>query len=300
MKIPAWLMFTAFSVVGFGLNAAFIEIPEKFYHPGFPTTLGYVVWSATMVACAMIAMQRARWRLQHTRAAVLYGGGMGLLGAGGQMLCFVALRQGPAYIIIPIVSLYPIVTVVLALLLLRERVRLLGSLGVITAFVAILLLSLDESSGPSARVWCIAAMLMWGTQGWLIKRSAYSLTEEGVFVYMAAGAIALAPIAVLMTDFSVPINYTLTGPWLAALIQFPNALAALLIIYAYLAGKLIIVAPIIALYPVITIVVSLLLYHRLPTFRTFLGFVIAIAAILLIVLSEISQKPSDTLTLETS
>ena len=57
MKIPAWLMFTAFSVVGFGLNAAFIEIPEKFYHPGFPTTLGYVVWSATMVACAMIAMQ---------------------------------------------------------------------------------------------------------------------------------------------------------------------------------------------------------------------------------------------------
>jgi len=211
MKIPAWLMFTAFSVVGFGLNAAFIEIPEKFYHPGFPTTLGYVVWSATMVACAMIAMQRARWRLQHTRAAVLYGGGMVYLALAAK--CFASLRfvkglltsSSLLFRYIPLLRLYS------RFLLLRERVRLLGSLGVITAFVAILLLSLDESSGPSARgwawlVWCIAAMLMWGTQGWLIKRSAYSLTEEGVFVYMAAGAIALAPIAVLMTDFSVPIT----------------------------------------------------------------------------------------------
>ncbi|MBO9154682.1 EamA family transporter [Chitinophaga sp. MAH-28] len=45
---------------------------------------------------------------------------VGFSGAGGQLMLFQALRDGPAYLVFPIVSLYPVVTVALAVLFLKE------------------------------------------------------------------------------------------------------------------------------------------------------------------------------------
>ncbi|MBI1984444.1 MAG: EamA family transporter [Acidobacteria bacterium] len=51
---------------------------------------------------------------------------------------------GPAYITIPIVSMYPVVTIVLAATLLRERAGKPAVLGVLLALGAIILLSIQE------------------------------------------------------------------------------------------------------------------------------------------------------------
>jgi len=57
----------------FGINAAFIEIPEKFVHPPFPVTLGYAVWSLTMAGCALFALHRAGWKIERHSRALAYG-----------------------------------------------------------------------------------------------------------------------------------------------------------------------------------------------------------------------------------
>lgn len=290
--MPRWAILTAISTLLFGINAAFIEIPEKFVHPPFPMTLGYVVWSLTMMLCAAVALHRVGWKLQRDPRALAYGLTVGFLGSGGTLLMFAALRDGPAYIIIPIVSMYPVVTVVLAASLLRERVGKLAVLGVLLALAAIVLLSIQEPGSSPVRgwvwlVWSALALLMFGAQGWLIKASAGAL-EESLFFYMAFTALLLGPVAAGLTDFSQTLNWGLSGPWLTAAIQLPNAVAALLVIYAYRdpAGKVIIISPVIGLYPLVTIVLSLLVYQRVPDLRTVCGMAMALIAILLITVTE--------------
>ncbi len=294
--MPRWIVMTALSTFFFGLNAAFIEVPEKFIHPPFPTTLGYVVWSMTMACCAVFALNRVGWNIETDKKALLYGTGVGLLGAGGQILLFAALRDGPAYIVVPIASLYPMVTVVLAIVYLGEKLSRVSTVGISVAFVAIVLLSVGEPHAGPVHGWkwlvfCLLTLFMWGFQAWLIKLSSGSLSEESLFFYMTCGAAVLIPAALLMTDFSQRINWHWQGPWLTALIQLPNAVAALLQIYAYREGKVAIVAPIIALYPIVTIVFSLFVYRQLPDLTTFTGMLLALTSIYLIARAETAPRP---------
>src|SRR2546430_13536027 len=57
---------------------------------------------------------------------ILLGLAIGLLGAGGQMLLFRAVTLGPTYLIFPIVSLSPVITIVMSLVLLRSEERRVG------------------------------------------------------------------------------------------------------------------------------------------------------------------------------
>jgi drug/metabolite transporter (DMT)-like permease len=254
-----------------------------------------------MAACAAYALRRASWRLQLDRAAIAYGFGSGLLGSVGTLLMFVALRSGPAYIVVPVASMYPAVTVILAVMSLGERASRLAAAGIASALAAIVLLSMQDPDRAPIQGWIwlvcsILAMLMFGVQGWLIKQSARALDEESMFFYMAAAAVVLAPLAVLMTDFSQPVNWGLAGPWLTAAIQLPNAIGALLSIYAYRAGRAIIVAPLIGLYPLVTIVLSLAIYHRVPDLRTAAGMVLALAAIAMMAAAEAGAQPAKSVT----
>jgi len=67
--------------------------------------------------------------LMRDRRSVLLGLAIGLLGAGGQLILFHAVRVGPPYLIFPIISLSPAITIALSLGLLKERTGLLGTLS---------------------------------------------------------------------------------------------------------------------------------------------------------------------------
>ena len=68
-----------------------------------------------------------------------------------------------------------------------------------------------------------------------------------------------------MTDFSKPINWGPTGPGLAAIIQFMNAVGAYMYVLAFRDGRAIIVSPMCnAVYPIITVLISLIWYHTIP------------------------------------
>ncbi len=94
-----------------------------------------------------------------------------------------------------------------------------------------------------------------------------------------------------MTDFSQTINWGFKGPYLAALIQILNAFGALFLVYAFRYGKAIIVSPLTnAGAPVITIIISLILYKTLPNIINAIGMVLAIIAVLLMSITEESQE----------
>lgn len=278
-----WLFFALLTTVLWGIWGAFIEIPEK---AGFPATLGYSVWALTMIPCSLAALAYDGWRLDRKPRSAAQGMTVGLLGAGGQLLLFEALRFGPAYLVFPIVSMYPVVTVVLAYTLLKERARPRSWMGVALAFPAAVLLSWQPPTGApgAAPVWiplAFAVLLAWGIQAYVIKISTGTMREESIFFYMMLSGVALIPIAAAMTDFGRPINWGFRGPVLAAFIQVLNSIGALSLVYAVRHGKAIIVVPMTALAPMLTVILSLLIYQVVPHPVVMFGMLGAAVAIYL-------------------
>lgn len=278
-----WLTFAILTTVFWGVWGALIEIPEK---NGFPATLGYSVWALTMIPCAVVALKMIGWKLERSPRAVTLGLVVGLTGAGGQLLLFEALRLGPAYLVFPLISMYPVLTVALAYLFLGERARRRTWIGVLFAFPAIALLSYQPpgTSAATSNWWIpMAAMVfvLWGVQTYVMKISTSLMESECLFFYMMVAAVALIPVAVAMTDFHQPINWGFKGPYLAAMVQVLNAIGALMLTYAMRHGKAIVVVPMTSLAPVLTVVLSLLIYHVMPHSVVITGIVIASVAIVL-------------------
>jgi drug/metabolite transporter (DMT)-like permease len=286
MKKRPWLLFALITTLSWGLWGALMEIPIK---EGFPATLGYVVWSLTMIPCSLVGLSIIKWKLEYDWKSIIQGSLIGFLGAGGQLMLFHALLEGPAYLVFPIISLSPSVTIILSLLFLREKATVFNWIGIGLALAAILFLSYQEpdNSLVEGYLWLALAImifLMWGIQAFVMKFANNRMRAESIFFYMMLTGVLLAPVAYLMTDMSIEINWGFRGPGLTALIQVLNAIGALMLVYAIRYGKVIIVTPMTnALAPVITVALSLIIYAVIPHIIIIIGMVIALIAIFLLI-----------------
>ena len=281
-----WLVFALATVALWGVWGALAGLSAQH---GFPDTLVYCVWALTMIPPALYILWRNAWKLERSPRAVAYGMTIGLLGAGGQMLLFHTLTIGPAYFVVPIISLSPVVTIILSFLLLRERTGWLGTLGIVLALVALPLLDLSFGRGATDGLgWFLQSlliMLAWGVQAYFMRLANHTVSAESIFFYMMVGALLLMPLAWAMTDFSQPINLGLDGPWMTAAIQLLNAVGALTLVYAFRYGKAIVVAPLTnAGAPLITAVLSLIFASVVPGPLKMVGLALALIASLLLVL----------------
>jgi len=289
MKKSPWLLYAFITTLFFGLWGALISEPEK---AGFPETLIYVVWSITMIIPAMFALWHVKWKLDTNRKSILYGSIVGFTGASGQLVLFTgAIEHGPAYLIFPIISLAPVVTILLSVVFLREGASKRGWVGIGLALLAIPFLSYVKSSGTSSDyLWLIYALLVflaWGIQAYFIRLANKTMKAESIFFYMMVTGLLLSPIALWMTDFSVEINWGFKGPYLAFLIQILNAIGALTIVYAFRYGKAIIVSPLTnAVAPVLTVIISLILYQVFPSTIILIGMGIAVVSTFILAFEE--------------
>ncbi|HEX7317570.1 MAG TPA: DMT family transporter [Pyrinomonadaceae bacterium] len=286
MKNRLWLIYSLVTTAFWGVWGALIELPEK---AGFPATLSYAVWALTMIPPAVVALKVVGWKLERDRRSVLLGLLIGLLGAGGQVVLFQALRTGPAYLIFPIISLSPVVTILMSWLLLKERASRRGWAGIFAALAAIPLLSYSGNRQEAdGALWFVLALLVffaWGVQAWALKFANETMKAESIFFYMTVSGLLVVPAALLMTDFGQTVNWGPRGPYLAALIQSLNSVGALCLVYAFRYGKAIIVSPLTnAVAPVITIIISLAIYGVVPHPLVTTGMVLAVLSTLLLAL----------------
>jgi len=236
----------------------------------------------------LVGLSIIKWKLEYDIKSVFYGLLIGFTGAGGQLILFNALAQGPAYLVFPIISLSPSITVLLSLAFLKESTTKKHWIGIVIALIAIVLMSYQEPQNGEVRgyLWFILAIfvfLAWGIQAYFMKIANNRMKAESIFFYMMLAGIILAPFAYLMTDMSQEINWGFKGPYLAAMIQVLNAIGALMLVYAIRYGKVIIVAPLTnAVAPIITIILSLIIYAVIPNPVIIAGIVLAMIAAYLI------------------
>ena len=296
MKSKLWLVFAIITTVFWGIWGAFTGLPAE---NGFPETLIYCVWAITMIPPALIVLKMVGWKLQTSKKAILYGSIIGLLGAGGQMILFHAVTMGPTYLIFPIISLSPMVTILLSYFFLKERTGLLGTIGIVLAIVALPLF--DYSNGDSEEdygilwfIFSILVLLAWGLQAYFMKLANESMNAESIFFYMMVMGLMLIPVALLMTDFNTDINYGFDGPWLAAGIQILNAIGALCLVYAFRYGKAMVVSPMTnAGGPLITALIAMAILGFIPNMYKIIAIVIAIIAAVLLAFDPGDEEKPD-------
>jgi len=277
-------LFALTTTIFWGIWGALIEMPAR---SGFPPTLVYIVWSLTMIPCALVGLAIIHWKLDHDLKSVILGLIIGLTGAGGQVALFKALADGPAYLVFPIISLSPAVTVLLSLVFLKETTSRRHWVGIILALVAIVLMSFQkpDKNAIQGYVWFLMSLLVflaWGVQAFYMKKANNTMRAESIFFYMMISGLMLIPFAWSMTDMTKEINWGFRGPYLAALVSTLNSIGALTLVYAIRYGKVIIVAPLTnAVAPIITVILSLLIYAVIPNPVIIIGIVLALIAVFL-------------------
>ncbi len=281
-KRHTWLLYALVTMITWGIWGAFSDQPD------YPATLTYVVWAISMIPCALVALANIKFKLDVRKKSVWLSMGVGLLGAGGQLALFVALKYGPGYLVIPMISVAPIITVILSAIFLKERVSKMGYIGILLAFVALVCFSLSGKTDETVTsyLWIVFAAVVfisWGIQAFVMKLANNSTPDaESVFVYMAISAVALIPVALAMTDWSQPVNHGWNGPWMTFCVQILNAIGAYTLVYANRYGKAMIVAPLAdACAPVISCAISLVLYSHVPSPAQIIGIIAAISCVLI-------------------
>lgn len=278
-----WLLYAIITMATWGVWGAFSD------QTTLPKTMVYVLWALSMIPCAIAALVNIKFKLDIRTKPALLSLAVGLLGAGGQLVLFLALDYAPAYLVMPIISVAPIVTVLLSTTVLKEKVSKLGILGITLAFVALVCFALPDSKDGAVKnqIWILFASIVfisWGIQAFVMKLANNNTPDaESVFVYMAIGAVLLIPVALLMGHGQ---NNVLADGWGEASkvfgVQILNAIGAFALVYANRYGKAMVIAPLVdACAPVIMCIISLILYSAVPTVPQIIGMVAAIFCVLI-------------------
>lgn len=286
MQSKKWLIFAVITTVSWGLWGALTGL---FADDSIPSTMVYAIWALTMIPPCIIALKLIGWKLERDPRSIILGCTIGLLGSGGQMLLFQAVNVGPAYLIFPIISLSPIITIALSFGFLKERTGKLGALGIALALIALPLFEYSPGSSEEQTegvLWFVLALLVmaaWGLQAYFMKFSNATMSAESIFFYMTITALALVPVAYLMTDFEQDINFSASVISTTAGIQILNSFGALCLVYAFRYGKAIVVSPLTnAGAPLISAVLAIILMSVIPSEAKIAGIALAIIAAIIL------------------
>jgi uncharacterized membrane protein len=138
-----WLAFSIVALVLWGVTG----VTQKLATNRITSERSFLWFCWTMVALSamVLLVVHPHWGLGKLIVICSIAGGA--LNGVGAWTSFRALESGgKASIVISLVSLYPLLTVVLAVLILGERLTILQTGGALTAIAAAILLSIETSA----------------------------------------------------------------------------------------------------------------------------------------------------------
>jgi bacterial/archaeal transporter family protein len=135
-----WLGFSILAMVLWGITG----VTQKLATNRITSERSFLWFCWAMVALSVVVLCVVHLHWSVPAIAVICSIAGGVLNGAGAWTSFRALESGgKASIVISLVSLYPMLTVVLAVLFLGERLTLLQTAGAFTAVAAATLLSIE-------------------------------------------------------------------------------------------------------------------------------------------------------------
>lgn len=137
--MPAWLFYSLVTILVWGAWGATAKIASD----GVDANTNQIFFTLGLIPLVLYVVRSPRLRSgQRPFSGSVWAFVTGILGGVGNIAFFHALAiGGKASVVVPATALFPLVTVVLAVTLLRERISMQQWMGLGTALVAVYLLS---------------------------------------------------------------------------------------------------------------------------------------------------------------
>jgi bacterial/archaeal transporter family protein len=145
--IPAWLWFAAIALVFWGVTG----ITQKLSTNRISSELSFLWFSYAMIAISAVLVLTVpmHWHVSTLVALLAIVGGT--LNGLGALTSFAALEAGgKASVVISMISLFPLLTVILAVALLHESLTKEQIAGILMAIAAAILLSLEPKADAAS------------------------------------------------------------------------------------------------------------------------------------------------------
>ncbi|MGH9328296.1 MAG: EamA family transporter [Terriglobia bacterium] len=136
--IPKWLVYALLSIFWWGIFGFLGKVGADRVGP----RQMQILFTAGLIPIVVMCFWRLRIKVAVEKHGVTYSIWMGLFAALGVLTFFAAMEHGKASVVAPVTSLSPVLTVVLAVIVLKERLNKVQILGLFLAMASIVLLSL--------------------------------------------------------------------------------------------------------------------------------------------------------------
>ncbi len=134
----AWLPYALATLVVFGFWGFFPKLATTHIKPG-----SAIVWEVLgALTVGIVAAGILKFRPETHWKGALFAFLTGISGTLGVMFFFFAVNRGKASVVVTLTALYPVVTILLAFLLLEEAISLKQGVGIGFALVAMVLFTL--------------------------------------------------------------------------------------------------------------------------------------------------------------
>lgn len=208
----------------------------------------------------------------------------GLLGCLGNLACFRAMSEGgKALAVIPLTSLYPITTVILAMIFLKERPTMIQAIGISLSMLAIWLFNISNPSEfwSSWFFFALVPIVCWGVGGFVQKLVTLRMTGEQCALTFLLGFMPMGLMALFEDGYWTSIS---ARTWSLAIVSgFLFALGNLTVILAYRnGGRAVIVTPAAGLYMLVTVPLAVFILQENLSWRE--GFAIAVSVLAVVTL----------------
>lgn len=217
----------------------------------------------------------------------------GVVSSLGNVAYYTALETAKASTVAPLTAMSPAVTILLAVLLLRERVGLLQWLGMAVSLGAIYLLNFSGEEGLEAEWirYALIPLVLWGVTLLLQKMATDRISGKWAAFWFLVAFIPLAVWVILTQPLPDQIS---PRAWCVAIAMgFALGFGNLTIMWALSSGgKASIVAPLSGLYPLVSLPIAILLLGERLNAREIAGVACAMIAVYL--LSTQASAPAET------
>lgn len=288
--MPRWLVLTCLAVFLWGLWA----IISKLIGESVTAAQSQALSTLGLIP-VMIALGRSKHLTAagHRRRGILNAFLAGALTCAGNIAYYHALNVGgKASTVVPLTALYPLVTIVLAVVFLRERLNPVQQGGIGLSLGAIYLLNVGSLAGVM-NSWLIYALLpigLWGVSGLLQKISTNDISGELSALWFLAAFVPVSVLLLWLQPLSGPVALR---TWLLVVglgLFFSLGNFAILLAFAS-AGKASVIAPLAGLYPVVSVPLAIAFLGETNTRRETAGIVVALVSVAALAWERPSQRP---------
>jgi len=282
--MPKWLIYSTVSMLIWAIWSLLSPLASR----DLSSSMIQILSSAGIIPFALLLLFSKNLKKgAHFGKGWLLALATGITGGAGNIMLYNALgHDGPASLVFPIISMAPVIPVLAAPFLFKEKIRGIQAFGIGVALIAILLLNTSPSSAPTVSafslfskwmLYTLLALLIFGITFITQKGATYFISDELSTVAFAVGFVLL-DIFLLLTERSLSWNIGAKAGWVSVFIGILMGAGSLTLFAAYRHGKASIVTPFSQLFPIITVLVAVPLYHESIDLLRGIGIVAALGA----------------------